>query len=982
MENLDVRLLGPLEVRVAGVPVAIPRGNTATVLAILLDEANSVVPLENIVRAVYGLDIPQDPETQVQNTIGVLRRKLGAARDRVETIGRAYRFRIDAAELDTLRCRAKEDRARSLRAEGRLDEAVAALREALGEWRGPALANLSGNTVDAIRRRYDEHRLALLERRIDLDLELGHAAEVVDELRQIVAVHGTRQRFTALLMRALHASGRTAEALEAYAVLKERLADELGADPDQVLRELHTAILRDGPAPAGSGPSFVAAEPAFPRRVPAMLPRANTRFTGRTDQMRLLDGYLQAAEGTAGLAVVTGMGGVGKTALSVSWAHRVAHRFPDGQLYFNLRGFDPLAPGADPSAVLGEALVALGVEAHQLPAGLDERIGWYRTVLAGRKVLVVLDNARDAAQVRPLLPVAPGSFTLVTSRDRLAGLDATEGADAVPLELLSDADAWALLVRRIGMDRAIAEERAVLRIVASCGRLPLALTLIGAWAAAHPQFSLASLADRLDTTTNVFRVLTSTDLASDPRSVFACSYQALGGRAARAFRLFGLHPGPDLTVASMASLMGVPPADAEAALHELADVHLVDQPSEGRYTMHDLLRSYAAERFKDEVAENERAAAEARLTDYFIHSASAADQRLMFHGSTIDVGEPDPGVTPETIADLHAAANWFSTEYEVLLGLLRRESALGGDRRFWRLAWCTAGYMMDRSFGADLIETQTAALAAAERAGDGFGQVISLGYLSAGLMLHGDQEQAARLIEHAMALADDVEEPWAKGFVAFGIAVHAAREGDDAETVRYAAKALDLFEEAGDRIWAYRASWVVGWHTAELGDLDAARTRYDQLMAASLEVGAPLAVAHTNLGYGHVAHLDRRFDDALRHYALAREGFKEYGQEANVAHADELVGDVLASLGDEAGATARWRAAEAVYGEYRAHHEFERVRRRLDGIGGIPAAVEDGLIALDSPSGHEKVEQAVRNALHAFGYEVLEPVSPIEGAGR
>ncbi|WP_205328551.1 BTAD domain-containing putative transcriptional regulator [Glycomyces sp. YM15] len=928
MPHLDVRLLGPLELSVDGAPVAIPRGNTATVLAILLDEANSVVPLENIVRAVYGHDIPQDPETQVQNTIGVLRRKLGAARDRVETVGRAYRFRIDAAELDTLRCKTNEDRARSLRAEGRFDEAVAALREALGEWRGPALANLSGSTSEAIRRRYDEHRLALLERRIDLDLELGRAAEVVDELRQIVAVHGTRQRFTALLMRALQGAGRTAEALEAYAALKERLADELGADPDQAVRDLHTAILRDGPSTAVPD-APPATDPLLRRRVPAMLPRANTRFTGRTGQMRLLDDFLEAGAGTAGLAVVTGMGGVGKTALAVSWAHRVAHRFPDGQLYFNLRGFDPLAPGTDAATVLGEALVVLGVEAHQLPAGLDERIGLYRTVLAGRRVLVVLDNARDAAQVRPLLPVAPGSFTLVTSRDRLAGLDVTEGADVLPLDLLPDADAWALLVRRIGMSRAMEEERAVKRIVTSCGRLPLALTLIGAWAATHPQFSLASLADRLDTTTNVLGIFATSDSATDPRSVFACSYQALSSRSARAFRFFGLHPGPELTVPAMASLMGVPPAEAEAALLELADVHLVDQPREGRYAMHDLLRSYAAERLRDEVAPAERDAAEIRLIDYFIHSAHAADAQLTFHGDTIDVGEPAPGVTPEPVADMPAAADWFATEYEVLLGLLRREPAPGGDARFWLLAWCTAGYMLDRSFGVDLMETQTAAFAAAERAGDGFGQVISLGYLSAATMLHGDQEYAARLIERAMSIADDLEQPWAKGFVCYGLAVHAAREDDDAQAAEYAGRALAYFDEAGDRIWTYRASWTIAWHEAVLGGLDAAKARYDDLMAISLQVGAPLAVAHSNLGLGHVAHRSGRLDDALRHYALAREGFKEYGQESNIAFADELVGDVLDSLGDSAGAESRWRFAEEVYRRFRAQREFERVTEKL-----------------------------------------------------
>lgn len=930
MPHLDVRLLGPLELCVDAVPVAIPRGNTATALAVLLDESNSVVPLESIVRAVYGLDIPQDPETQVQNTIGVLRRKLGPARDRVETVGRAYRFRIDTAELDTLRCRANEDRARALRAEGRLDEAVAALREALGEWRGPALANLSGAAVDGIRRRYDEHRLALLERRIDLDLELGRAAEVVDELRQAVAVHGTRQRFTALLMRALHSGGRTAEALEAYAALRERLADELGADPDQALRDLHTAILRDGPL--APGPSAPLAEAPFPRRVPAMLPRANTRFTGRTGQLRLLDGHLAAAEGAAGLAVVTGMGGVGKTALAVSWAHRIAHRFPDGQLYFNLRGFDPLAPGVDAATVLGEALVALGVEAHQVPAGLDERIGLYRTVLAGRSVLVVLDNARDAAQVRPLLPVAPGSFTLVTSRDRLAGLDATEGADTVPLELLSDADAWALLVRRIGMDRAMDEERAVLRIVASCGRLPLALTLVGAWAAAHPQFSLGSLADRLDTTTNVFRVLASSDPASDPRSVFACSYQALGSRAARAFRLFGLHPAPEVTVAGMASLMGVPAADAEAALHELADVHLADQPSDGRFTMHDLLRSYAAERIAEEVGRAERDAAETRLVDYFIHSAGAADTLIGLRGDSVDLGEPGPGVLREPIADSRAAAAWFTIESEVLLGLLRRPELPGGDVNRWRLGWCMAGYLTDRSVGKELFETQSAAFAAAQRMGDGFGQVVSLGYLSAAAMLLGDDETADLHLRRAMAMADDLRQPWAKGFVCFAHCVLTARSGDDAGAVAFARQACEHFRESGDSFWEYRSEWVVGWHSLQLGDLDEGRAVFEKLLAVTEALEVVPGIANSQLGMGLLAHKEGRLDEALERYAVGEALLADFGLPLSVALVSELVGDVLETRGDLAGAVAEWREAERACVEFEARWELERIRGKLAAV--------------------------------------------------
>lgn len=922
MPTLDVRILGPLEVRIDGAAVAIPRGNTATVLAILLDEANSAVPLDGIVRAVYGFDVPGDPDTQIQNTVGVLRRRLGPLRDRVATVGRAYRFDIGADELDVLRAKAKDERSRRRRAEGDLSGAAEGLREALAEWRGPALADLSGTTVDSIRRRNDEYRLALLERRIDLDLELDRHGELVEELRQIVTVHDTRQRFTAQLMRALHASGRSVEALEAYEALRARLAEALGADPDPRLRELHLQILRHDPPQT-------AAEPAPPRRVPAMLPRANARFTGRESEIGLLDGYLDAAEGASGLAVVTGMGGVGKTALAVWWAHRVAHRFPDGHLYFNLRGFDPLTPGADPAAVLAEALAALGVESHQVPAGLDERIGLYRTVLAQRRVLVVLDNARDASVVRPLLPVAPGSFALVTSRDRLSGLDANDGADTVPLDLLTDTDAWALLVRRIGMQRALAEETPVARIVASCARLPLALTLIGAWAAAHPGFSLAALASRLESTANVFNVLASTDLASDPRSIFACSYQELGSQATRAFRLFGLHPGPDLTPAAMASLMGASVAEAEAALAELTEVHLADQHREGRYTMHDLLRAYARERFAQDVDAEHRRAAEDRMLEYFVHSANLADDLLTAHGDTPGLARPGPGVVPEPVLDAREAAAWFHTEYEVLLDLIRRSGGPGREVRVWQLAWCMTDYIFSRNLVDDLHTVQTAALAAAERIGDGFKQVVSTGYLSAVRFQNGEHEAMKVLLDRALALADELGEPWAKGFVYYGHCAQAGRRDRHEETVAFARSAYECFTEAGDRLWAYRALWVLGWHQAHLGELEEARACFEEMMAAMRRIDSPVGVAHTNIGFGLLALKEGRFRDSLDHYERSRDLFEELGLPTALALARELVGDTLEAMGEEPLARREWREAEGVYLELGSVFELGRVRAKL-----------------------------------------------------
>ncbi|MFB9658982.1 BTAD domain-containing putative transcriptional regulator [Glycomyces mayteni] len=776
---LDVRLLGPLEVRVDGGQVAVPRGNATTILALLLDDAGRAVPISGLVAAVYGDDLPLDPETQVQNTVGVLRRQLGAARGRIETVGRAYRFRITESELDTLRCKAKEHEARGLRREGQAEKAAAVLREALDEWRGPALADLPGRAAGAIGRRLDEYRLALLEQRIDADIDTGRAAGAVEELRQIIAAHDTRQRLVALLMRALHASGRTAEALEAYAALKERLADALGADPDRELVALHTAILRDRPAAPEAPPPAASA-------VPAMLPRATPRFTGRETEIRALDRFLMDAGAEAGLAAVTGMGGIGKTALAVRWAHRVAHRFPDGHLYFNLRGFDPAAPGATPEDVLGEALAALG--AGPVPAGLDERAGLYRTILAQRRVLVLLDNARDAAHVRPLLLTAPGSFTIVTSRDRLVGLDMSEGAEVVHLGPMPEAESEALLARRIGPERAAAHRDAVARIAAACGRLPLALTLVGSWAAADPHLALGELAERLAGAANVLNVLVSTDFASDPRTVFDCSYQLLDERDALAFRLFGLHPGPDLTPAAMASLMGAPLADARAALEALAEINLVEPLPGGRYSIHDLLRAYAAECFEDEVPDTARRAAALRMLEHYLHAAVRA------RPGAIDPGRPAPGVRAED-----PGPGWFEAEQRVLHGLLRTRAGFQADLRVWQLGRVLAERALDGAAAGDLLEAQSLALAAAERRGDALERLTCLGYMAIGHHRHGDRDAAEACAERAADLAARAGGPWPGALTAY---LEALLGGGPAA----ARRAKAGFREAGDRAWERRAA--------------------------------------------------------------------------------------------------------------------------------------------------------------------------------
>lgn len=928
MPTLDARLLGPFEVRADGEPVTVPGRNTRKVLVMLLDEANKPVQITGLVRGLWeDAELPDNPKKQIQNIVGEIRRAHPLLKDRLKTVSEdAYRFDIAETELDALRCKAAERDARALRDSGDLHGALARLQGALGEWRGPALAGMSGRLVESIARALDEDRLALLEQRFDVELALGEHHRLLGELRETVRRHPTRQRFAAQLMRALHASGRTGEALEFFEAVKARQVDALGYDPDRELREIHTRILRDDPEPAPA--AAAAAAPPKPERVPFTLQAAPARFTGRGHELQRLDAALDASAGRAGLAVVSGMGGVGKTSLALQWAHKVAHRFPDGCFYFDLRGFDPLAPETGSGPALGKALRRLGVDQHHLPGDLEDQADLYRTMLAGRRVLIVLDNARDAQQVRPLLPASADSFTVVTSRNRLMGLIGLDGATPVPLGVLTDEESTAVLGRFVADD--LAESRAARRIVAVCAGLPLALCLAGAWAAANPDLPLSSLADRLESTGNVLRVLSSDDPTSDPRTVFSCSYQELGARARQAFRLLGLHPGPDVTAAALASLAAVPLRQAEETLRELATVQLVHEHRPGRFVMHDLLRVFAAERLEAESTADDRSQASRRMLEHYLYSVDRADRLLASYRERLDFGGPSPDVTPEAIEGLRGARDWLAAEYPVLMALVRLDVEPAHDRLLWRLAWCLVEYIMVRHRGQDMIDCQSAALAAARRSRDAFAEIVSLGYLAAGLFYIDDRDASLVRLDRAMDLAEEHGMPWAKGFVLYGLGVSAARADRDADAIDYGKRAREHFREAGDATWEMRSEHVIGWHSARIGALAEARVCFERMLSFGQATGVAVAEATARFGLGYIAHRERRFEEALEYYGKAVGMYCEHGMEPTAAFVMEHVGDIRLATGEPAEARAEWARARRLYLAYEVTADVDRVQRKLD----------------------------------------------------
>ncbi len=594
---MQVRLLGPIDILIHGEPRPVHGLRRQAVLAVLALHCGEVVSTDHLMEAVWGGTAPVTASNSMQSHVSYLRGLMGT-KTAILTRSPGYLLNLPGDGTDV---RLAE---RLLRESANSAEAISRLQTALALWRGEPMGELAELPWrPAQSERLNVLRMQLRQALSQARLAAGEHSALVPELEQMVTDCPLDERLHGQLMLALYRSGRQADALAAYHRLRQALDDDLGIEPSQFLRDLQTAILNQDPAlnaappvawPGPAAPNAAApttTAPALPGL--AQLPSALPGFTGRTAELACLD----ATMATMALAAISGTAGVGKTALAVHWAHRVAAQFPDGQLYVNLRGFDPAGAGAalEPSLALHGFLDALGVPANRVPEDLAAQSALFRSLVADKRILLMLDNARSADQVRPLLPGSPGCLTLVTSRDQLAGLVAADGAVPLALDLLSTADARDLLTRRLGELRVAAEPAPVDSIITACARLPLALAIVAARAAAHPSFPLAAIAAELAEATSALDPFDGGDLTTDVRAVFSWSYRALGDPAARMFRLLGLHPGPDIAVAAAASLAAVPLGQARAQLTELTRAHLLTEHAPGRYAFHDLLRAYAGE---------------------------------------------------------------------------------------------------------------------------------------------------------------------------------------------------------------------------------------------------------------------------------------------------------------------------------------------------------------------------------------------------
>jgi DNA-binding SARP family transcriptional activator/Tfp pilus assembly protein PilF len=929
-------ILGPLLVHDGETPVDVPRGRQRVLLAALLLYAGNPVPADALAEVVWDGAPPPGADVTLRSHVLRLRRVLGPrAGARLVTRHPGYLLQAGADEVDMLRFRCLcRDGGDALRA-GAWERADALLGEALDLWRGAPLADIPSESL-----RQDEApgletlRLQAEEWRTGAALHLGRHDELVPGLQSLVARHPLREPFHSQLMLALYRCGRQAEALAAYQHAHDLLVGELGIEPGPELQKLHQRILSADPALAvPEPPRSVQAEPL--QAVPRQLPPAVPGFTGRSAELKVLTGLLdQAGEQVPGTMVISAIGGtagVGKTALAVHWAHQVAGRFPDGQLYVNLRGYDPGQPMPAGDALAG-LLRSLGLHGQDIPPEQDERAARYRSLLAGKRMLVILDNAGSANQVRPLLPGMPACTVVVTSRDALAGLVARDGATRLDLDVLSQQDAVALLRALIGA-RVDAEPGAAAELARQCCRLPLALRVAAELAAGHPAVPLAALtAELADLRTRLNLLTAGGDPRTEVRAVFSWSYRYLDAEDARTFRLLGLHPGPDLDPYAAAALVGTTVPQARQALDVLARAYLVQPAAPGRYGMHDLLRGYARELSAAPDAGQEQHAALTRLFDHYLHAAAAAMDTLLPAERHRRPRIPQPATPVPPLPDPAAARDWLDAERAALVATTAPTAAQDWPGHATRLAATLYRYLHN---GAHLPEAFTIfshALDAARRTGDRAAEATALNAIGSIDSWQGRLERAGDRYRQALALFREAGDRAGAAETLGNIGTVETELGRYEQAARRQQEAVAIFCHIGDRFGEARALGNLGATRRRQGCYQEAVGYYQRALDLSREIGDCQGEGHL---LGRLGVIDLRLGEYQRAAGYLQQAlalFQGLGSRVGEALALAKLGEAYLGLGQHEQAAGNFEQALAVSVEI---GDPEMEVEALNGLGDV-----------------------------------------------
>jgi DNA-binding SARP family transcriptional activator/tetratricopeptide (TPR) repeat protein len=870
--ELRYRLLGPVTARGESGPIRLGGPKQRTVLAALLLNANRVVSEEHLTGLLWEDNPPASARGQLQVRVWELRKLLG--RSVIVRSEPGYLIEVRPGELDTRIFEDSVAGARALLDNGDTARGVAGLRAALDLWQGSPLGGVTDALVRRAAQMLEEQRMAALEALFDAELAAGRHAVVIGELRGLCEQYPFGERLQAQLMVALHRSGRASEALEVYSETRERLGAELGVKPGKALRELHLQVLQGSDRPGGGTPApVVAAMPdiAPARSVttrpaqtagtavrPAELPRDVRGFAGRAEKLALLDAQLaatiEAGSPMSDVWVVNGIAGVGKTALALHWAHGVREQFPDGQLYVNLRGFDADREPMEPAVALGQLLRALGADPRGIPTEVDEQAGLYRSTLADKRVLLVLDNARDANQVLPLLP--PTGTVLVTSRNRLGDLVAETGARSLPLGVLPLEESRALLIGVLGVTRVDAESEAVDELGRLCGHLPLALRIAAANVSTSLEPRVADMAAELAKGDPLAALTVDGAEESAVTRAFAVSYETLAPELRRLFRLLGLIAGPDFTPVSAAAVAGDPIGDVTRRLQRLAAAHLVEQHVAGRFRFHDLVRDYAVQCAGIDENAEDRARAWRRLVELHL---SAADSAEDIFGRRHNPRIPrDPAVTPGKpvkFADSAAAAAWVDAEHENMMAVVRQAVAHGPFPQAWYLADAVRGPFYHRGRRVEWVDIASTVLAAARRHDQPLVEAVVLHSVGLAFIHLKRHEQAVEWLTEALRVFRRTNWPEgeAAALNAFGIALRVA--GRFEEAGEQLMRSLELERARGSRIGEMKVLNNLGSVYRQLCRLDEASDCLNRAYEISVEEGFRLGEAVALVGLGLIRRL-------------------------------------------------------------------------------------------------------------------------------
>lgn len=909
-----IRLLGTIEVERSGQTQPVRPPQVALALAALAWEVRRVVSVETLLARVWGEQVPPGARRTLYTIITRIRRDVLAGDGAVVHRLGGYLLDVDESAVDVSRFRSLAYQAMAE------PDPAPLLGDALALWRGDPLTGLPGEWAERARHRLrDERKETML--RWARTMTGRDAAAAVAALSPLADEYPLDELLAAALIEALHAWGRTADALAHFAQVRRTLADELGVEPGTDLRRVHRTLLRSGDA-AETG-----------HVVPAQLPVDLRGFVGRAPELERLAAIATGERPeTAAVCAISGPPGVGKSSLALRWAHLNRDRFPDGQLYADLSTVDP----ADAAMVLPRFLSALAVPEAQVPSSAEARVGLYRSMLASRRVLVVLDDARAAEQVRPLLATAPGCLTLITSRTELSGLAVTAGASLVCLDVLPDDDAYRLLAARLGEPRLAAEPEAAALIIRRCGRLPLALAIVAAQLAQRTDLPLAEVAGDLARAGADLEPFAHSDPAVDLRRVFGRSYRDLPEPAIRLFRRLGRHPGPHLPLAAAASLAALPVDRTRELAAQLDRANLVGLRSPGRLRLHDLLRVYALEQERAADSRTVRQAATRRLLDYYLYSACAASEICYPHREKLKLEPRARGAVLESFAGQEEALRWYADESVALPALLAEATSAGLDRHAWQLAWAFSEFMQRRGPWEQILRVQGVALDAARRLGDRPAQGRCHNCIARAHARLGRDLEAVEHYHQALELYEDLDEPILKAHIHLGLSVSLNRVRPG-EALDHVLRARELFQQAGDVIGEARALNNAGWLRARIGEYDQALADCRRAQRILAEFGYAQGEGHAWDSIATVLEAKGDLAPAVAAYERAVELLRGCDDLHPAAETLVRLGETHLRVGDTAAALDAWKRAAECY----------------DALGDAQAGkVRDRIAATDHPTDH------------------------------